>query len=82
MDAHKCKSRINGTYNKRFAGTRPEIAPVADVRQLDLTPRQFKTKFGGLLLFLPFVCEIGLDEVLDRAGFPGSKMVPAPLITS
>lgn len=64
--------------DERFASTRPEIAPVADVRHLDLTPRQFKTKFGGLFLFLPYLCEIGLDEILDKAGFPGSKMIPAP----
>jgi transposase len=63
---------------ERFASTRPEIAPVADVRHLDLTPRQFKTKFGGLFLFLPYLCEIGLDEILDKAGFPGSTMIPAP----
>ncbi len=63
---------------ERPAGIRPEIAPVADVRSLDLTSRQFKTKFGGLFLFLPYLVEIGLDEVLDRAGFPGSEMIPAP----
>jgi hypothetical protein len=63
---------------ERPPGIRPEIASVADVRSLDLTSRQFKTKFGGLFLFLPYLVEIGLDEVLDRAGFPGSKMIPAP----
>ncbi len=63
--------------DERPPGIRPEIAPVADVRHLDLTPRQFKTKFGGLFLFLPYLREIGLDEVLDKAGFPGSKMIPA-----
>lgn len=63
---------------ERPSGIRPEIAPVADVRSLDLTSRQFKTKFGGLFLFLPYLVEIGLDEVLGRAGFPGSKMIPAP----
>jgi hypothetical protein len=63
--------------DERPPGIRPEIAPVADVRHLDLTPRQFKTKFGGLFLFLPYLNEIGLDEVLDKAAFPGSKMIPA-----
>lgn len=63
---------------ERPPGIRPAIAPVADVRSLDLTSRQFKTKFGGLFLFLPYLVEIGLDEVLHRAGFPGSKMIPAP----
>ena len=32
---------------------RPVVGDVADVRQLDLTPRDFRTKFGGLFLFLP-----------------------------
>ena len=56
---------------------RPVVAEVADVRQLDLTPRDFRTKFGGLFLFLPWVTSAGLDKLLARAGFPGSKMVPA-----
>ena len=34
---------------------RPVVAEVADVRQLDLTPRHFRTKFGGLFLFLPWL---------------------------
>jgi hypothetical protein len=63
--------------DERPPGIRPEIAPVADVRHLDLAPREFKTKFGGLFLFLPYLCEIGLDDILDKAGFPGSKMIPA-----
>jgi hypothetical protein len=32
---------------------RPVLADMADIRQLDLTPRGFRTKFGGLFLFLP-----------------------------
>ena len=34
---------------------RPVVAEVADVRRLDLTPRNFRTKFGGLFLFLPWL---------------------------
>lgn len=56
---------------------RPVVAEVADVRQLDLTPRGFRTKFGGLFLFLPDLVSAGLDAILARGGFPGSKMVPA-----
>jgi transposase len=63
--------------DERLSGTRPEIAPVADVRHLDLARRQFKTRFGGLFLFLPYLCEIDLDQILGKAGFPGSRMVPA-----
>jgi hypothetical protein len=56
---------------------RPVVAEVADVRQLDLTPRDFRTKFGGLFLFLPWLTSAGLDKLLARAEFPGSNMVPA-----
>jgi hypothetical protein len=56
---------------------RPVVAEVADVRQLDLTPRGFRTKFGGLFLFLPYLVSARLDSILTRCGFPGSKMVPA-----
>jgi hypothetical protein len=56
---------------------RPVVADVADVRQFDLTPRQFRTKFGGLFLFLPWLVATGLDQLLARDGFPGSTMVPA-----
>jgi len=56
---------------------RPVTAEVADVRQLDLTPRSFRTKFGGLFLFLPWLKAANLDKLLARSGFPGSQMVPA-----
>ena len=57
--------------------TRPVVADVTDVRQLDLTPRHFRTKFGGLFLFLPWLISADLDKLLARGGFPGSTMVPA-----
>jgi hypothetical protein len=56
---------------------RPTKATVADVRQLDFGPRRFRTKFGGLFLFLPYLAKIPLDRILAEAGFPGSKMIPA-----
>jgi hypothetical protein len=56
---------------------RPLVAEAADVRQLDLTPRHFRTKFGGLFLFLPWLVSAELDAILARAGLPGSKMIPA-----
>jgi hypothetical protein len=56
---------------------RPVVAAVADVRRLDLTPRHFRTKFGGLFLFLPWLVSAGLDKLRAPGGFPGSKMVPA-----
>jgi hypothetical protein len=62
---------------ERLATTRPEPAAVADVRQLDLSSRNIRTRFGGLFLFLPLLIPAGLDRLLARAGFPGSKMIPA-----
>ena len=55
----------------------PTVADVADVRQLDLSPHRFRTKFGGLFLFLPFIASIPFDNIMHQAGLPGSKMIPA-----
>lgn len=55
----------------------PDRAAVADVRALDLSPRTFRTQFGGLFLFLPSLVELRLPALLEAAGFPGSQMVPA-----
>jgi len=63
--------------NERPVGSRPTIADVADVRQLDLNPTSFRTKFGGLFLFSPMLAVIPLDRILQDAGFPGSQMIPA-----
>jgi hypothetical protein len=62
---------------ERPADTRPTTAAVADVRQLDLSPRQFRTQFGGLFLFVPSLVSAGVDAVVRRARLPGSEMVPA-----
>ncbi len=56
---------------------RPDTAEVADVRRLDLTPRRFRTAFGGLFLFLPMLETLGLDRLVTRHGMPGSCKIPA-----
>ena len=56
---------------------RPMAAAVADVRRLDLRPRQLRTKFGGVFLFLPYLAALPFDQLLDEAGLPGSKKIPA-----
>jgi hypothetical protein len=61
---------------ERPPGSRPTTADVADVRQLDLSPRSFRTQFGGLFLFLPTLAAIPFDRLVGRAGFPGSTMIP------
>lgn len=62
---------------ERLPGPRPEVAEVADVNQLDLSPRRFRTQFGGLYLFVPYLAQIPLERLLEQAGFPGTKMIPA-----
>ena len=62
---------------ERPASLRPVAAAVADAQALDLSSRQFRTKFGGLFLFLPYVADIAFDDILRKASFPGSKMIPA-----
>lgn len=52
-------------------------AAVADVRALDLSPRQFRTPFGGLVLFVPFLAQMPWPAIVRTAGFPGTRMVPA-----
>jgi hypothetical protein len=63
--------------DERPAGTRPTQADRADVRELSLEPRNVRTKFGGLFLFLPALVEMSFDRVIGRCDFPGTKMVPA-----
>jgi len=62
---------------ERPPGPRPTQADVANVAELDLTPRHFRSKFGGLFLFLPDLVACRPDALLSRAGFPGSQMIPA-----
>ena len=57
--------------------TRPTVAAVSDVRQLDLSPRRFHTQFGGLYIFLPYLAEAHFDRVMADSALPGSKMIPA-----
>jgi hypothetical protein len=52
-------------------------AATADVRALDLSAREFRTEFGGLFLFMPMLARSRFEEIINDAGLPGSKMVPA-----
>ena len=63
--------------DQRPPGTRPTVADVADVRELDLQPRQFRTQFGGLFLFLPMLAQLPFERILRSAGLPGSELIPA-----
>jgi hypothetical protein len=55
----------------------PAVAPVADARLLDLSARRFRTHFGGLFLFVPYLCALPWEQILRRSGFPGTQQIPA-----
>ena len=63
--------------DERPAMAKPEIADVADVRRLDLSPRTFRTPLAGLFLFVPLLDRIDLLAVLTAARLPSSQMIPA-----
>jgi transposase len=63
--------------DERPPAPRPAPADVADVGELDLNPRKFRTRFGGLFLFVPLLCQLPLEEMLEKARFPGSSMIPS-----
>lgn len=62
---------------ERPSGVRPDKAEVSDARLLQLKETKFKTKFGGLFLFLPYLARIPFDDIFLDANFPGTQMVPA-----
>jgi hypothetical protein len=63
--------------DERPSGARPTQAEVADVGQLDLSPRTLHSQFGGLFLFLPSLVALPFDQILKEADLPGSDMIPA-----
>jgi hypothetical protein len=63
--------------DERPARPGPARAAVADVRHLDLSPGSFRTQFGGLFLFLPYLARAPFDSIVRKVGLPGSKMIPA-----
>jgi hypothetical protein len=63
--------------DERPVTVKPEIADVADIRRLDLSPGSFRTPLAGLFLFLPLLDRINLQAVVTAAGLPTSQMIPA-----
>jgi hypothetical protein len=63
--------------NERPARPHATQAEVADVRSLDLSPRECRTRYGGLFLFVPFLARIPWPAIVTGAGLPGSAMIPA-----
>jgi hypothetical protein len=56
---------------------KPESAAAADIRQLDLSARSFRTPLAGLFLFVPLLASIDLSQVVEAGPLPGSQMIPA-----
>lgn len=63
--------------DERPVTVKPEAAAVANVNDLDLSPRSFRTRVGGLFLFVPLMAGINLRSVLGKVDLPGSGMIPA-----
>src|SRR6266516_432356 len=63
---------------ERPATLHPTAAAIADCREFSLAPRRFTTQLGGLFLFLPLLVDCDLPGLVRQAGYPGSKMIPAP----
>jgi hypothetical protein len=63
--------------HERPARVKPEAAAVADVRTVSLAPRSFRTRVGGLFLFVPLMRQLDLAAVVHQAALPTSKMIPA-----
>jgi hypothetical protein len=52
---------------------------VADVRTVSWVPgRCLRTRLAGAFLFVPLRARLRFDALVQRAGYPGSTMVPAP----
>jgi len=56
---------------------RATIEALADVRQFTLLPRRFATACGGLFLFVPDLVRLDIGSLAQRAGLPGSRLIPA-----
>jgi hypothetical protein len=57
-----------------------ETPEVSDRRELVLSaadPLRLRTRVAGLFLFLPLLARLGFHKLVQKAGYPGSPMVPA-----
>lgn len=45
--------------------------------QTEEEPLRLRTRVAGIFLFLPLLARLKFHKLVDRAGYPGSKMVPA-----
>ena len=62
---------------ERPSRSRPTVDAIADVREFDLSPREFTTRAGGLFLLFPLLARLDLDSLVRSCRFPGTRMIPA-----
>jgi hypothetical protein len=56
----------------------PETPAVSDCQKVRLIPGQrLRTRVAGIFLFLPLLARLRFDHLVQQAGYPGSRMVPA-----
>ena len=53
----------------------PAIAQ--QIRLADVTQKPFESDAAGVFLFAPFIEKLNLPKVVEEAGLPGTKMIPA-----
>jgi len=55
-----------------------QVPPVAQQIQLgDVSQKPFDSMGAGVFLFAPFIERLNLHKVVEEAGLPGTKMIPA-----
>jgi len=42
-----------------------------------LSPRHFRTPFGGLFLFVPYLSAVPWEQILEQSQLPGTQQIPA-----
>ncbi len=47
------------------------------IRLADVTQKPFESEAAGVFLFAPFIEKLNLAKVVEQAGLPGTKMIPA-----
>ena len=62
---------------ERPVTVKPEAAAIANINELNLSPRSFRTRVGGLFFFVPLMAGLDLSGVLSELDLPGSGMIPA-----
>jgi hypothetical protein len=62
---------------ERPPAIKAEPAQVADRRALDLSPRGFRTRVGGLFFFISLMRNLRFSSVVNSVDLPGSAMIPA-----